>query len=130
MKEMKKYFINPQIKEALEKALTNTSLYFMGLDMGLSETSLRSFLKGKGLKESSYNKICKYLGIEKEGEKKMTDENFNKIMNKLEVFLHNLHLLSDTMQREVLVDCLKKAEKQIKDGKMVSFEKLLFEVGG
>lgn len=59
----------------------------------------------------------------------MTDENFNKMMKKLETFLHNLHLLSDTMQREVLFDCLKKAQKQIKDGKMISFDKLLFELG-
>lgn len=58
----------------------------------------------------------------------MKDENFNKLMKKLEAFLHNLHLLSDTMQREVLLDCLKKAQKQIKDGKMISFDKLLFEV--
>ena len=41
----------------------------------------------------------------------MTDENFNKMMKKLEVFLHNVHLLSDTVQRDVLYDCLKKAEK-------------------
>lgn len=59
----------------------------------------------------------------------MTDEKFNNSMKKLAVFLHNISLLCDTTQREVLLDCIKKSEKDLKDGKKISFEKLLFEIG-
>lgn len=124
-----KFYISPQTKEALGKLCPKVkSFYELALEIGISETSLRSFYKGGGLADKSYSKVVKVLK-KYEKDEKMTDERFNQNMKKLEAFLHNLHLMCDTMQREVFYDCLIKATQDIKRGDMISFDKMLFEVG-
>ena len=49
----------------------------------------------------------------------MKDELFVKNVEKLGAFINNLNLLSDTAQREFLLDSIKKASKDIKAGKQV-----------
>ena len=124
-----KFYITPQMKEDIGELCPKIkSFYELGLEIGISETSLRFFYKGGGLSKKSYDKIVKTLNKYKKGEK-MTDEKFNEKMKTLEAFLHNFHLMCDTTQREVLFDCLNKAVKDVEKGKMISFEKLLFELG-
>lgn len=123
-----KFYITEPVKEALKKiqVTLQISLYELALKIGISETSLRFFLNGGGLSKKSYIKIVELL---KEEEKTMTDDRFNEKMKQLEAFLHNVHLMCDTMQREVLYDCLTKAVEDIKSGNTISFNKLLFEIG-
>ena len=124
-----KFYATPQVKEAIESVCPKQkSFYELALEIGISETSLRSFYKGGSLSKKSYTKVIRTLGI-LEGKVGMTDEKFNEKMKTLETFLHNFHLMCDTTQREVLFDCLKKGSKDIKEGKLISFDKLLFELG-
>ena len=55
----------------------------------------------------------------------MTDENFNKSAEKLGAFINNLNLLCDTSQREALICCLKKATKDIKEGRQIKLNTVL-----
>ena len=55
----------------------------------------------------------------------MIDENFNKNVEKLGAFINNLNLLCDTAQREALIDCLKKATKDIKEGRQIRLNTVL-----
>ena len=120
----KKVYISASLKGSLEKLQANSkkSWYEIALDIGISQTSLRTFLKGGGISEKSFKKIKKLI----EGEK-MTDEKFNEKMKQLEVWLSNIYLLFDTVQRESLYNCIKKAQKDIKDGDKISLEKHLLK---
>lgn len=124
-----KFYITPPLKEALGKLCPKVvSFYELALEMKISETSLRAFYKGGGLSQKSYDKVVKTLDRYSRKDEPMTDERFNENMKKLEAFLHNLHLMCDTTQREVFYDCLTKATKDIKKGNMISFDKMLFEL--
>lgn len=125
-----KLYISPPLKEAIGELCPKVvSFYELALEMKISETSLRAFYKGGGLSQKSYDKVVRVLNKYNKKDEPMTDERFNENMKKLEAFLHNLHLMCDTAQREVFYDCLNKATKDIKKGNMISFNKMLFEVG-
>ena len=58
----------------------------------------------------------------------MTDEVFNTKISQLGAWLSNMHLLCDTMQREVLYDSLEKATKDIKEGRNIDLSKFYITV--
>ena len=66
MKELKKSYITPNIKETLEKNwLSKFSVYEVALNIGVSVSTLRYFLLGQGVKETTYDKIMKFLEVQK-----------------------------------------------------------------
>lgn len=59
----------------------------------------------------------------------MKDSICRERLQSLQSYLNNLMLLSDTTQREVLLKCLDKARKNIKNGQPIVFQKEIATLG-